>query len=140
MIHAIWSYLQSDAFHTLGETVISLGGILGALGWVWSKWLAPLWRAVVNAYRILMQFEELHPVIIGMAEQFSTNGGSSLRDCMNRVEETTATAASDAAEAVVQAKEAGARAEAAVVAVRKLPCHQADCAAIPSIGEVIEDR
>ena len=128
MIHSFWAYLNSDAFHTLGETVISIGGILTALGFIWAKIISPAWKALANSYRILRQVEELHPVIISMASQFSTNGGSSLRDCMNRVESISAAAAKDAAEAVVQAKEAVIRAETAVEVVKKLPCHTAqDC-------------
>jgi hypothetical protein len=60
-----------------------------------------LWRF----FSKIVKLADLHPVIISMAEEFKSNGGSTLRDQMNRLEElatSAALAAKDAHDAVVE--------------------------------------
>ena len=58
--------------------VIALGGLLLLLGAVW-KMLWPFMRLVVH-------LNEAMPVLLSVGEQFQANGGSTLKDQMNRIE------------------------------------------------------
>lgn len=45
------------------------------------------WRfAVVPTFNFFKKIKEAYDIIISMSEQFSTNGGSSMRDAINRIE------------------------------------------------------
>lgn len=50
--------------------------------------LATIWKYVFPLLRLLVTADKLLPVLFTIAAEFQTNGGKSLKDQLNRIEET----------------------------------------------------
>lgn len=69
----------ADLYSSLGNTTLVIGAILticGFIGIVWKKFIKPLTR-IDNAM----------PTLLGIADEFTPNGGNSLRDRINKLQD-----------------------------------------------------
>ena len=60
--------------------------VIGSLAVVWQKLLRPVLRGIKGLVAIAAKVEDALPVLVQIAEQFRPNGGNSLRDVINRIE------------------------------------------------------
>jgi hypothetical protein len=61
------------------DGIVMGAAVLTALGVIWRQAFRPVWRG-------LRRLEEAVPIMLAITEQFETNGGSSLRDTVDRIE------------------------------------------------------
>lgn len=64
------------------QVLVITAAALAALATIWRKGILPL----VRLARAVERIADATPVLIGIAEEFRPNGGSSLRDTVDRIE------------------------------------------------------
>jgi hypothetical protein len=72
--------------HEWPDRIILLAALVTALGVLWRKVLIPMGQGFRAFVRAIGTFERIAPVLITIGEQFQANGGSSLRDSIDRIE------------------------------------------------------
>jgi PAS domain S-box-containing protein len=75
------------------EWLFLAAGVVGAVAALWSKGLRPLWALGRKAVRAINMFEEKLELLERVAASVRPNGGTSLRDVVDRIERNTQTAA-----------------------------------------------
>ncbi len=100
------------------DTILGIALVLGALGVIWRVAIRPLVHGVNT-------IAEVAPILTGIAEEFKPNGGSSLRDVVNRIEGKADNAVTAAESAVTAATTAATHAELAVTAASTASEHAA---------------
>ena len=83
---AVYEYLKSTEFQDLAKALAAVGIALTAIGVIWQRIFKPLFKGMKIAYDSILKIEELHPVLLTIAAQFKNNGGSSLKDSVDRIE------------------------------------------------------
>lgn len=68
---------------TEGDIYLPVFGVLGGL-----ILIVTAWKVVWPFLRLLVTADKLLPVLFTIAAEFQTNGGKSLKDQLNRIEET----------------------------------------------------
>lgn len=79
------------------NVITVLGGAVGALATIWlvarkiyktidNKVLIPMHKGLDKVSKNYTSMEQALPILVGMSKEFTPNCGSSLRDCINRIE------------------------------------------------------
>lgn len=74
----------NESLRFLFLVVISIGALGLAFQQIYRHILTPAWRAL----KALMQLADAIPVIVAIADEFKPNSGGSLRDSMDRIEDS----------------------------------------------------
>jgi hypothetical protein len=65
------------------DALVGIAAGLVALGIIWRYIVRPAWRAVANGIKTAARVEK---AVVTIEAEFKPNGGSSLRDAVNRIE------------------------------------------------------
>lgn len=87
---ALWNAIPGSE---LVKSLVALAAFLAAGGRMYAKQIRPLMQAILRIDRSV-------PVLLGIADEFSPNGGKSLHDRLVRTDEATAAIASKLADVV----------------------------------------
>lgn len=66
--------------------LILVAAVLTAAITIWRKGILPLWRLASRLSADIQRIAEATPVLVDIAEEFQPNGGSTLRDTVDRIE------------------------------------------------------